>query len=392
MPRTHIGNHWSFMLTGRIAVLAVFFCICVESGLAQAPTPFVFTGWNYNTRQAASALNALQDTWGETNPATFTSLAANSRLSVDRMRGPELVADSLSMALWRPWDITHQRVRTIREERGWHTWSEGYVRLGHVGADKRTGAMRYDTSRYGYMFGADYGDSRYWQFGGVFGHGLPCIDNDLGRIHGDDFTVGLYSKYNFFDQGAISTFLGYGYQHCKMRRNGFSGALHYGSFSGDAGYASIEYTHIIPLADLGALMPLIAVDYQTAWTKRFSETPHSNQWSQSVSGSNMGRTMLRFGIDSKWDALLFGDFDLASRVQGAFLLEGDRRASVTSTTPMTDTAMNLRSADLGWFEFNTGLTASGIYGERYNWFIDFDVFTTGCIVALQGQFGLSTRW
>ena len=391
MPRTLIGKHRVLSLTGHLAVLSLLFCLLGQNGLAQSETP-IFAGWNYNTRQSAAALNDLQAVWGADNPTIFAPLINNPRQSVDQFRGTELVASSAAMALWRPWDITHQRVRTLRDEKGWHSWGEGYYRIGEVGADNRTGARRHTTSRPGTMFGADYGNSKHWQFGAAFGYAFPTIDNSLGKICGDDITVGLYSKYNFFDQGTLSTFLGYGYQHYKLRRNGFGNALHQGSYNGDAGYASIEYVRMLRVEDIIALMPLIAIDHQTAWTKKFTETPHSNQWSQSVSGSNMSRTMFRFGIDSKWDIFLMGTFDVASRLQCAILLDGDRRSRVEATVPLGGASMNLRGADMGWFEVNAGLTASGEYGHRFNWFVDLDTFTTGCILAIQGQIGLSTRW
>ena len=105
--------------------------------------------------------------------------------------------------------------------------------------------------------------------------------------------------------------------------------------------------------------------------------------------------MLRFGLDTKWDGgemELFGTYDIATRFQLAFLMAGDRRTTVVSHFPMTGASMNLRGTDMGWAHLNAGVTASGEYREKYRWFIDVDGFATGRMFALQGGFGLSTRW
>ena len=151
-------------------------------------------------------------------------------------------------------------------------------------------------------------------------------------------------------------FVGYGAQHYKSRRNEFDTGVHRGTYSGDASYASVEYTRIVDLGGVGAAMPLVAIDHQSVWTRRFTET---GQWGQTMAGTNIGRTMLRVGLDSKWDMDLMGSFDIGTRFQVGVLLEGNRRASVMSHFPMTNASMKLRGADMGVMQVNAGVTASG---------------------------------
>ena len=348
---------------------------------------FFFEGWNDNTKEAANALNILRDIWAEDNLELFTMLARNSSSAANYTRGTELVASSLSMAMWRPWEITHQRLRTIRQESGWNSWGTTYYQFGDMKSDKN--ARGYSSHRTGTMVGVDYGTNRHWQVGTVLGYAVPKINNSFGKIDADDVTLGLYSKYNFFDKGAINMFIGYGAQHYKMRRNGFGTGVHRGSYSGDASYASIEYTRIVDLGGVGAAMPLVAIDHQTVWTRKFSET---GQWGQTVAGTNFGRTMLRVGLDSKWDMDLMGSFDIGTRFQVGVLLDGNRRASVMSHFPMTNASMKLRGADIGVMQVNAGITASGEYKGRYNWFLDLDGFITDRMLAAQAGIGISTRW
>ena len=354
---------------------------------------FYFEGWNHNTDEAAKALNVLRGTWIAEDESTydlFNALAANPTAAANQLRGSELVANSAALAMWNPWEITHQRLRTIRNETGWNTWGQAYYRFANYDTDNN--ALKFDLYRGGTMIGADYGANRYWQFGGTFGYAIPRIENAYGKIDADDVTVGLYSKINFFDQAYVSTFLGYGYQNYKMERLGFEGYTHRGAYDGDAGYASVEFSRPLLAGSVGALIPLVAFDHQTVWTNQFTET---GQWGQSMAGTRMGRTMLRFGVDSKWDAgdvMLFGTFDVSTRLQFAVLIDGDRKSTVASYFPMTGASMNLYGTDMGWAQANIGVTASGEYRSKYRWFVDMDAYATDRMLALQGALGLSTRW
>jgi len=348
---------------------------------------FLFEGWNYNTMQAASAMNALRDAWAEDDVEIFSALAANPHTAVNQLRGTEIVANSAMIAMWRPWELTHQRLRTIRNESGWNSWGGAYYRFGDIESDKN--ARGYNLHRPGTMVGADYGTNQHWQFGAVFGYAIPTIRNSNGKIDAGDLTVGLYSKYNFFDMGTISTFLGYGYQAYKMHRYDYDGGDIWGDFSGDAAYGSIEYVRVVDLGGVGAAMPLVAIDHQTSWTKSFTETGY---WGQTVAATNMGRTMVRVGLDSKWDMDMFGSFDISTRLHAAYLISGPTRSSVETYFPVTSAKMNLRGTDMGKGQINVGVTASGEYRMRYNWFLDVDGYLTETMYALQGGIGISTRW
>jgi uncharacterized protein with beta-barrel porin domain len=317
-------------------------------------------------------------------------IAGNNRgiAGMDILRGTELVANSLSMAMWRPWEMTHQRTRNVREESGWNSWGGSYYRFGNTSSDGN--ARKFDLYRGGAMLGVDYGSNKYWQFGGTFGYGLPKMQGHYGTINGDDLTLGFYSKVNYFEQAWVSSFIGYGHQNYKMTRYGLPGDVHESKYSGDALYASVEFVRPITVSVL-TVMPLVALDHQTAWTKGFTE---SGYWGQTVEGTNMDRTMVRFGVDSKIVGIGGGNLrvDLATRLQAAFLMDGDKKAKVVSHFPMSGASMTLHGVNMGWGQVNAGLTTSGEFRERYQWFFDVDGFLTERTTALQGQIGVSTRF
>ena len=108
----------------------------------------------------------------------------------------------------------------------------------------------------------------------------------------------------------------------------------------------------------------------------------------------MDRTMVRFGVDSKIVGIGGGDLrvDFATRLQAAVLVDGDKKAKVVSHFPMSGAAMTLHGVDIGWGQINAGLTTSGEWRQRYQWFFDVDGFLTERTTAIQGQIGASTRW
>jgi len=338
--------------------------------------------WGNNKVQAAKALDVLK--YAKFGDDKFEQIMSNPQAAVNQLRGTELVANALALTLWNPWEITHRRMRTTRmNDSGWNTWGEAYYRTGHTSSDDN--AVSYDFDRGGAMFGVDFGSSRYWHFGGVFGYSIPKVKNEFGKVETDDLTVGLYSKINLLDQATVSSFFGYGYQSYTMSRYDFAG-FHRGTFEGDALYASVELARPVQ-TPMGVILPIIALDHQTAWTKRFTE---SGNWNQSVAGASIDRTVVRVGVDGKWQPM--GMFDLASRLQCGFLFDGDKKATIVSRFPITNAEMTLHGVDTGWMQFNAGISASGEYRQRYHWFVDLDGYATGHTTAAQGQIGLSTRW
>ena len=381
---SRIEYHRIATFAARIALLVLFLGLFAPNGFAQ-----------HNTRQAAGVFETLREernrdlyrALGGSAPTADHTQWTTNQTAINQLRGSEMFANSLTMAMWSPWEITHNRFRTIRDEAGWNTWAGGYYRTGEVKADR--GTRGFDTNRGGMALGADYGSTRHWQFGGFFGYGAPKVENQFGHVKADDMTMALYSKFNFFDQGTITTFLGYGFQDFKSRRRGYNGIIHHGSFKGDSGYASIEYARVVNIVDIAAAIPLVAIDHQTAWIRQFSET--DLEWGgQRMAGSSMGRTMLRLGFDTKWDMDL--TFDTSTRMQASVLLHGDARGTAQAYFPGSSAMMDLRGASIGRTLFNLGVTASGDYIARYNWFVDLDYFITERSHALQCQFGVSTRW
>ena len=349
---------------------------------------FESLGWSHNTTEAGAALDILRHAWNEEDDAdTFDWIGRNRHRAMNQLRGTELVADSLAMALWRPWEITHQRSRNVREESGWNSWGSGYYRFGNTSSDGN--AEKYDMYRGGTMIGADYGSNKYWQFGGAFGYAVPTIESAHGKIDADDLTLGVYSKINVFEQAWVSSFLGYGYQNYKMTRHSINDS-HNSKYTGDAMYASVELVRPIT-ASILTIMPLVAIDHQTAWTKGFTE---SGRWGQTVEGAKAERTMLRLGVDTKLQGFetKYGRIDFGTRGQVAALLDGDRRATVVSNFRGSGASMSLHGVDMGWGHVNGGLSVVGEFRQKFQWFADVDGFMTGKTSALQGQAGFTTRW
>jgi len=253
-------------------------------------------------------------------------------------------------------------------------------------------AAKYDFSRMGTMVGADFGSHRSWLVGAAFGYGMPSVTNEFGKVDAGDMTLGLYSRINLMEQAQVTSFFGYGYQTYTMRRTDFSDTYR-SRFDGDALYASMELAKPIqtpPIPGVEVVMqviPLIALDHQTAWTRGFTET---GVWGQSVAGSSMSRTMARIGLDGQVHVMDM--ITLASRLQSSFLIEGDSVPTVVSYFPGTKAAMSLRGIDMGWMQLNVGASASGVYRKQYQWFIDLDGYAAGRSFATQGQIGVSTRW
>jgi len=349
-------------------------------------------GRSHNTTEAGRALDVLRDV--RTNDDIWSRWSNDRYVMLDILRGTELVADSLTMTLWRPWEITHQRTRNVREESGWNSWGGGYYRFGNTDSDGNAGS--YDTSRMGTMVGADYGMNKYWQFGGAFGYALPQIQGNLGKVDADDLTLGFYSKINVFDQAWISSFIGYGYQTYNMTRYGLDEngdpKTYKANYDGDAWYASVEFVKPLTVSTV-SLMPLVALDHQTAWTNSFSEGG-SSPWSQTIAGTSINRTMVRVGVDSKIEnvGLGSGRVDLATRLHFGYLVDGTTRSSVVAHFPNTNAMMTLYGVDMRRGQANVGLTASGEFREKYQWYFDLDGYAAGKTTALQGSIGVSTRF
>jgi len=291
--------------------------------------------------------------------------------------------------MWRPWEITHLRTRTVQEESGWNSWGSAYYRFGNTKTDDN--AEKFDMSRSGMAVGADYGSNRYWQFGGMLGVGMPSIRNTFGKVEASDLTLGFYSKLNYFDQAWVSAFLGYGYQSYEMTRYNF-GDRYRGKFDGDTWYASVEFVKPIQVPVV-TIMPLAAIDHQTSWINGFSESG-SGAWGQTLAGTSLDRTMVRVGVDTKWDTIEWGiaNFNVMSRLQAAVLVDGGKRASVVSYFPNSNASMRLYGADLGMMQANAGVSAVGEYGPSFRWFLDLDGFTSGRTTSFQAAAGLGTRF
>ena len=356
---------------------------------------FSFTdyAWSYNTFEAAGALDFLRDALAEGSDesrALFTRFASDPHEAASMLRGTELVADALATSFWNPWEITHRRMRTSHDDTGLNTWGEGYFRAGKTSSDGN--AVKYDSFRMGTMVGADFGSHRSWLVGAAFGYGMPSVTNEFGKVEADDVTLGLYSRINLLDQAQVTSFFGYGYQTYTMNRTDFANSYR-SRFNGDSLYASMELTKNIqspPIPGVEVvtkIIPLIALDHQTAWTKGFSETGYLGQ---SVAGASMSRTMARVGVDSQVHVM--DTLTLSTRLQTSFLIDGDNRPTVVSYFPGTNASMSLRGVDMGWMQFNLGASVSGMYRGKYQWFMDLDGYASGRTTAAQGQIGLSTRW
>ncbi|MDR2438297.1 MAG: autotransporter outer membrane beta-barrel domain-containing protein, partial [Planctomycetaceae bacterium] len=193
----------------------------------------------------------------------------------------------------------------------------------------------------------------------VFGYGNPHIKHSAGQIKADDYTFGLYSRLKLSNVSEIylNTFLGYGNQHYELRQN-FTNT----DYDGDSFYTSLELYRSFHLRNKIILSPLIAHDFQKAWSEGFKV--NVTGLPLSVGKNDLDQTVLRIGVNSSYK-------NLQTRLQYGYQIAGDlysiSRISITGSNNRILTGVHL-----GRNTLNLGFGGDFKIGKRTKLFADYD--------------------
>lgn len=315
--------------------------------------------------------------------------------------GAELAANAQTMALWNPWKLVYDRMYEVNEHysREWsgqcctrrstrQLWAAGYYRGEDVDSDGN--ANGYDGSRGGLIVGVDTKLNSWALAGLVFGYGSPQIKNGIGKVEADDYTFALYSKIRVVGDLHANAFLGYGHQEYKYRRHSVGPGKT--GYDGDSMYASVEFFRPARLLNGIVLFPLFAVDFQKAWIDGFTEST-SDVSQISVAKNDIGQTVLRFGLNSKYAT---GEgFNLRTRLQYGVQVGGNTQGrALTSLVVNPGESRMLTGVNLGRNTFNVGIGGDYRIGmnRRTRIFADYDFDLGEKATAHTGQVGFVTNW
>jgi autotransporter-associated beta strand protein len=308
--------------------------------------------------------------------------------------GPELAADALQLSLWQPTTKIFNRLHEIgslyensfRGQCGtslnYELWFEGFYRSENVSHDAFAGS--YKSTRGGLLTGIESRLDQAIRGGFFFGYSNPRVANSIGRVEADDITFGAYSRIQFGYNTFLNTAIAYGSQDYQYRHN-----ISRNSYSGDAMYASIELFRSVLWKNNLQLAPLLAVDFQKAWSDGFT-TADTNQV---IAKSSLDQTVLRIGLNSQWQPTYLLNF--RTRLQYGLQIGGDLYGSVkTSYLATPDQNHTLTSVNLGKNRLNLGF-GTDIYtsnNKRTRLFADYDLDLGERSTAHTGQFGFITNW
>ncbi|MDR2437961.1 MAG: autotransporter outer membrane beta-barrel domain-containing protein, partial [Planctomycetaceae bacterium] len=339
-------------------------------------------GWNVT--EAARAVTEVIDSAGDDSiwsklDEDLHELNTDEAVTfvLDNFRGTEQAADALTIALWDPWTKVYQQL--LKRDNGTNNpkpvvpvngqapgtfqfknrnvWIEGYYRYTDVNSDKN--AKKYYENRGGLMMGLDTKIAHFTSLGLAFGFGDPRLTSQFGKIEADDYTLALYSRTRINSEYLLNTFIGFGTQEFKYRRNdALTNEIYNASYDGNAFYASAELLRSVDWSNTWTLYPTAALDYQRSWAYSFIE--EGGTFGQSVRKGDADRFIGRFGVDSKYRYSNY--VNILTRLQYGYLIGGDTHTSIRSSFTGTTPVMTLHGIDLGKSQFNLG-----IGGE---WFVD----------------------
>ena len=328
----------------------------LELTIVDAP----FFGFNYNTWQVAGYLNDAQSEAGLQMAPLLFLLGRfvddeDYRRAMDGLRGSEIHADARKMALWQPWRHAYKNLYENHTcGSGRNIWVEGYGRDTAVHSDGN--AVRDNEKRSCVTTGFDARLNRWAQLGFFFGYGNPRLTNRLGHVEADDYTFALTSKTRVSGDWHALGFFGYGHQNYTTTRYDFLDR-HDAKYGGDSMYASLQWYRQIAWRRGVTLYPLMALDYQNAWT---GKTVENGIYGQSIAGGNLEELTLRFGLDARFQQS--DRLDVRTRLQYGVQVGGHRYATAQSrfTASSTSETMGLRGIDPGRSALHIG-----IGGNRY---------------------------
>jgi autotransporter-associated beta strand protein len=310
---------------------------------------------------------------------------------------PELAADALQMNLWKPYlrifnrlhetgNIYSNNINNVRGQNNSTTnyefWFENYYRSEKISQDAFAG--NYESSHPGMLIGMESRLPRSLRAGLFFGYGKPRVFNNIGRIEANDFTVGIYSRSQFGQKLFLNSFFAYGNQDYEYKHNNSRT-----SYGGEAIYSSFEFFQTLLRKDNSQLMPLVAVDFQKAWTDGFI----TNDTAQKIDKSSLDQVVLRIGMNSKFRPKEFLNF--RTRLQYGALISGDKYGNVrTSFLNKPTESRVLTGVNLGRNMFNIGV-GFDIYDSKFKnsrFFADYDFDLGERSTAHSGQLGIAIAW
>jgi hypothetical protein len=142
----------------------------------------------------------------------------------------------------------------------------------------------------------------------------------------------------------------------------------------------------------GQLIPLVAIDFQKAWTDAFVEGDLSNPnfFDLRIGKSNIDQTILRIGLNSK--LLPTQQIQVRTRFQYGLQVAGDLYASANTSFIVNPTiSQNLRSVRRGRNNLNIGF-GTDLYtaSDSTKFFLDYDYNYNKYSNAHSFQIGLVT--
>ncbi|MDR0391350.1 MAG: autotransporter domain-containing protein, partial [Planctomycetaceae bacterium] len=254
-------------------------------------------------------------------------------------------------------------------------WCESYYVGGNVHTD--TESLGYKMSHNGIMIGLDRTIDNKLLAGAFFGYGNPQAHNSVGKIQTTDCTFGAYGQWRFAGIHA-NTFLAYGSQHYKLQQN-----LNNTKYNGDSLYASLELLKPIYCHNNFAIAPLIAIDFQKAWTDGFNI--NVTEFPLAIDESEISQTMFRVGFNSNYQ-------NIRTRLQYSYQFAGNVYSISPTSIVGGKNKRNITSVNLGRNSLNAGLGVDfKIYGNT-KLFADYDLKIKTHTITHSAQIGLITNF
>jgi outer membrane autotransporter protein len=260
-------------------------------------------------------------------------------------------------------------------------WFEGFYRYEDVNGDSN--ANGYKANRGGMLLGVDKQVYNKLLLGATFGYGNPRANNRLARIEADDYTVGLYAKYNFTDSVFVNTFIGYGHQNYEFRN-----ASNLTNYNGDSMYATVELSKQINYSQPLKLFPLLAVDFQKSWSDDFTVNVQPGL-AQQVDNNSLDQTVLRIGLNSQY-APYSQLGNLRTRLQYGYQVGSEEYG--TSRSIISGTTQTFRGVNLGRNTLNIGIGGDLPLTRNTRLFADYDFDLSERATAHTGQIGFVGKW
>jgi len=359
----------------------------------------------HNMGEVSDVLN-----WATLNDPTFVQpLAGMSNAQIrnwiDQARGSEIVADALTLALWKPWQPAYSRLELRRanvsspsdaglsSRAGETGTTRSWINLvgGKTDVSSDGNARSYDIERRGVVLGVDHAINENAFLGVQFAYLDHQLDASWGnRINSQDFSVGLYASISPLELLRADAYLGYGWQDYDYRRTDMMGR-HRARYDGNALHASIQVSTPINMRPGFTFGPVVGLDYQRATMEPFTEKGISGN--QRIDRANHDILTGRIGLAAqaqmykvRWNA----------RLDYGHYLNGKNRPEITSSfldSPGSP-EMNLYGINTGrdYVEAGVGFEIFLDPKEKVSFFGDYNYQHASRERAHSGRLGLSIKW